>query len=113
MYNFNQIISYISKKKFEKIFFNKKNVIKNPFIKGFPTTFYTLLDTNYFYSFSGIIINIRRRGFISSVKLRSRRFGAEQRFFIFAPQIKSDIVCFHYRWYGRKNKKYKSKIRGK
>jgi ribosomal protein L19 len=108
----NNIISTISEKKLKMTFKNKFK-IRNPFIKGFPITIYTLLDTNYFYSFSGIVINIRRRGFISSVKVRSRRFGAEQRFFIFAPQLKSDIVCFHYRWYGRKNKKKRSIIRGK
>jgi hypothetical protein len=69
---------------------------KNTFpIKGFPTSIVTILDTNYYYNFSGSIINIRNRSYITSLKIRSRRFGAEQRFFVFAPQLKSHIVSYY------------------
>ncbi len=63
--------------------------------KGFPTSVVTILDTNYYYNFSGSIINVRNRSYMTSLKLRSRRFGAEQRFFIFAPQLKSHIVSYY------------------
>jgi len=93
--NLNDLIKKIEKKKIEKTFSNNHNYITIPFIKGYPTIIYTILDSNYYYAFGGSIINIRRNGYITSVKLRSRRFGAEQRFFINAPQLKSTVVCYY------------------
>lgn len=63
------------------------------FTKGNPVVIYTILDTNYYYSFSGPIRNIRSRGYMSSILLRSRRFGAEQRFFLSSPQLRALVVC--------------------
>lgn len=74
----------------------KKPVFSSRIVKkGYPLSIITMLDTNYYYNFSGSIINVRGRSFITSVKLRSRRFGAEQRFFIFAPQLKANIVSYY------------------
>lgn len=91
----NNLIEKINNKKIIKIFSNKKNASIVPFSKGYPTIIYTILDSNYYYSFGGAIINIRRKKYITSIKLRSRRFGAEQRFFVNAPQLKSVIVCYY------------------
>jgi ribosomal protein L19 len=93
--NLNNLIKKIEKRKIEKIFSNDSKYVNIPFIKGYPTMIYTILDSNYYYSFGGSIINIRRNGYITSIKLRSRRFGAEQRFFINAPQLKSTVVCYY------------------
>lgn len=76
--------------------------------KGYPTSITTILDTNYYYNFSGSIMNVRNRGYIISLKLRSRRFGAEQRFFIYAPQFKTRIVSYY-----SSNRYNKIKKRGK
>lgn len=91
----NDLIGKINNKKIIKNLSNKRNIKIIPFSKGFPTMVYTMLDSNYYYSFGGAIINIRRKKFITSIKLRSRRFGAEQRFFVNAPQLKSIIVCYY------------------
>lgn len=87
---FNKIIEIINKEKLKAI-----TIIKMPFIKGYPTTISTMLDTAYYYNFSGSVINVRKKSFLSSIKLRSRRFGAEQRFFIYAPQLKAYIVSYY------------------
>lgn len=79
--------------------------------KGYPVSVSTILDTNYYYNFSGAIINVRRKSFMSSLKLRSRRFGAEQRFFIFAPQLRIHIVSYYLSNRNKKRGKWDSNPR--
>ncbi len=84
------ILQIINKEKLDKI--TRSTPL---FIKGYPISVSTILDTAYYYNFSGSVINVRRKTFLTSVKLRSRRFGAEQRFFIFAPQLRAYIVSYY------------------
>lgn len=79
--------------------------------KGYPVSISTILDTNYYYNFSGAIVNVRRKSFMSSLKLRSRRFGAEQRFFIFAPQLRMHIVSYYLSNRNKKRGKWDSNPR--
>lgn len=88
----NFIIKNIEDKKIKiNINYSKIN-FKNLFIRGYPISINTLLDSEYYYGFSGVIKRVTHKGFMTSFVLRSRRFGAEQRFFINSPSINIKLV---------------------